>query len=881
MIKTPLYFIIFMLFCISVHSQEVQLKVENHLQKLAQDKQLSAKDISQYIISKEHISNVSDVHHIYFRQAKEGIEINGTESSIHIMPDGYLLTEHLNFIQNLDQKSLSTLNPSISAIDAVVSAANQLGYGVSENLQIISSSKGVNLETIISKGNISLSDIPVKLMLQRLENESIILVWDLSIQAINKAEWYSVRINAETGEIVDKVNWMTSCNFTHEEGNHIHIESDFEEDCDVSYNTSTAVTNTNVALTGSYEVFAMPIENPLYGSRTIETNVPHTTASPFGWHDTNGVIGAEFTDTRGNNVNAYEAGDNYGYRPDGGSSLVFHFPFDPIYSGGNQSEDAAITNLYYWNNVIHDVTYLHGFDEASGNFQVNNYGNGGTGNDSVNAEAQIGQTCNAFFGTPEDGSSPTMLMYICGNRDGCFDNLVVMHEYGHGISNRLTGPSVNCLGNQEQMGEGWSDWYGLMLTMTSADLATDARGIGTYLFGQGQGGPGIRTHPYTTDMATNPHTYDDIKTEGAPHGLGSVWCAMLWEMTWGLIDEYGFDEDFYEGTGGNNIALTLVTEGMKLQPCSPGFVDGRDAILAADIALYGGANECIIWEAFAKRGLGFSADQGSSNSKFDGTEAFDTPFDIASYTAPEDICVSEGILTGQGGGTPTGGEYSGPGVTDDGNGLTYSFDPAIAGVGVHEITYTLATASCGGAPSSDSDTIEVLESLLVDCPDDITVTLDTGITYIIPDFFANGTVEAESNCDNSTLTSTQTPTPGTEVGVGTHAIEVTVSDTYGNSITCEFDLIIDSTVSIEDQIFADGILLYPNPVSDGLTIVNNSGEEIFSVSIIDISGKIIDTLDLNSSSNEQIISLRELSAGMYFVHITTENVIAVKRIVKK
>jgi hypothetical protein len=62
-----------------------------------------------------------------------------------------------------------------------------------------------------------------------------------------------------------------------------------------------------------------------------------------------------------------------------------------------------------------------------------------------------------------------------------------------------------------------------------------------------------------------------------------------------------------------------------LQPCSPGFVDGRDAILAADVALYGGANECLIWEAFSKRGLGFSASQGSSGSKSDGTEAFDKP----------------------------------------------------------------------------------------------------------------------------------------------------------------------------------------------------------------------------------------------------------------
>jgi extracellular elastinolytic metalloproteinase len=48
------------------------------------------------------------------------------------------------------------------------------------------------------------------------------------------------------------------------------------------------------------------------------------------------------------------------------------------------------------------------------------------------------------------------------NRDSDLDNGVIVHEYGHGISNRLTGgrTNVSCLGNQEQMGEvgatGWA-----------------------------------------------------------------------------------------------------------------------------------------------------------------------------------------------------------------------------------------------------------------------------------------------------------------------------------------------------------------------------------------------------------------------------------------
>src|SRR5690606_23582748 len=105
-----------------------------------------------------------------------------------------------------------------------------------------------------------------------------------------------------------------------------------------------------------------------------------------------------------------------------------------------------------------------------------------------------------------------------------------------------------------------------------------------------------------------------------------------------------------------------------------------------DQALYGGANECLIWQAFAKRGLGYSATQGSTNNKNDGTQAFNMPTFTAEFTGLNDVCETAGILTSLSGGTPAGGIYSGPGVTDDGNGTTYTFDPAVAGIGAHTIT---------------------------------------------------------------------------------------------------------------------------------------------------------------------------------------------------
>jgi hypothetical protein len=216
--------------------------------------------------------------------------------------------------------------------------------------------------------------------------------------------------------------------------------------------------------------------------------------------------------------------------------------------------------------------------------------------------------------------------------DSDLDLGVMGHEYTHGISIRLTcGPSnSNGLSNAEQMGEGWSDFIGLAFTAKKGDVGSKPRGVGNWLFGQDQTGDGIRTYAYSTNMSLNPHTYGNLAKAASGvqtevHYTGEIWCAMLWDMYWGYVDKYGFDEDLYNGTGGNNRAVQVVIDAMKLQPCGPGFVDARDAILAADSIRYGGANKKIIWDAFARRGLGYSAAQGSAGNCADGEEAFDLP----------------------------------------------------------------------------------------------------------------------------------------------------------------------------------------------------------------------------------------------------------------
>lgn len=723
-------------FTFSTQAQDLTQTINQELSQFVENNKLSGSDMD-WVITNENVSRTSGVHHVYFLQRVNGLDVYGTESSVHILPNGTVLASNIRFVENSDNRVSGSASPGLSAVQAVNAAATQLNYTISEELTVLDVERGLSQKTLMSKGGISLSEIPAELMYQLDDNNKLVLTWNLSIEETSRLNWWSVRVDATTGAIVDKNNWMVTCTFEHDHSE--DVDTDHNKYLVYIPNYEELIAQAEAGCNQCYEVFALPFESPYAGPRTTEINPADPTASPFGWHDTNGVSGPEFTVTEGNNVNAFEAGDNSGYQPDGGASLDFTgYPYDPTWTNANQYEDASITNLFYWNNIIHDVLYHYGFDEVGGNFQENNYGNGGAGSDSVNANDQISQFCNATFGTPPDGSNPTMNMFICNNRDGAYDNLVVVHEYGHGISNRLTGgpAAAGCLGNSEQMGEGWSDYYGVIMSIEPGDVGTDARPVGTFLFGQPANGPGIRTFPYSTDLAVNPHTYDDIKTESVPHGVGSVWCAMLFDMTWALIDEYGFDNDIYNFTGdvnqdaGNVQSMALVTEAMKLQPCSPGFVDGRDAIFAADVALYGGANECLLWDVFARRGLGVSADQGSSGSRSDGTEAFDTPTGLAEFTAPADVCDGTEEITGLGGGTPLGGVYSGPGVTDDGNGMTYSFDPVVAGVGVHTITYTTTGTACA-PPSSDTDDIEVLAIPAAPtatgvsdyCPgDDVTVT---------------------------------------------------------------------------------------------------------------------------------------------------------------
>jgi hypothetical protein len=777
--KRVTLFIIVFLTVTAAFAQYTETSIKGLYSSKMQEFSLSPADLQNFVITDQYTDQHNGVTHIYLRQVVNGIEIFNANSSLHISKNGQLISLENAFVSNALIKT-NAVTPSIGISAAMISAGNE----VEMNLQTPMSKADIpmqNNQVVIM--DLQVSQEPIKVKLYYLNTaEGLKLSYNVEVFNNLTNDWWNVRVNALNGEVIEKNNWTTHCNVSTHTFNHdASIFSSNESP--ISTILSQHLAQAKKANKPIYNVFPLPIESPNHGLRKRINGMEHVNASPFGWHDTDGVAGSEYTTTRGNNVFAKEdtlsANSVNGYSPDGGDSMIFDFPMDSTWMSSQTFLNAAITNLFYQNNVIHDVFYNYGFNEISGNYQKNNYGKGGAANDQVMAETQDGSGIgNANFSAPADGQIGRMQMYLwptttlvtpqmvvtnsikangsytanlssfgtkrfeditaklvlvddgsiadslgcntlmnaaelAGNialiyRGACsstqkvlnaqnagavavivisnttsanamsgsnlsivipsiiisstdgakirngmlngdtvmatikglpivkaydsgFDNGVIVHEFGHGISIRLTGgpANSNCLNNEEQGGEGWSDFFALALTAKPTDNANTARGMGTFVFNQSINGLGIREFKYTRDMKVNPMTYAFIKNQPtAVHYIGTVWCSMLWDMYWNLVDKYGFDEDIYNGTGGNNKAIQLVIDGLKLQPCSPGFVDARNAILKADSINNGGANKDLIWKTFARRGLGFSAKQGLATSASDGTVGFDLPSDV-------------------------------------------------------------------------------------------------------------------------------------------------------------------------------------------------------------------------------------------------------------
>ncbi|KAI8608297.1 Fungalysin metallopeptidase-domain-containing protein [Chytriomyces sp. MP71] len=558
-----------------------------------------------------HTSDAAGMHHVYYRQMMHGLPIVNAVAQCNMLSNGDVVTMHSVLVDVMDVASQARRRgalPMVPVDVALLRFAFSKGYPV----------KGFSLK-ITQNGNdeygspqFDVVGAPFALLVKATQRyyqtpAAVVLAWDLSVET-KDGHWYNAFVCVSSGEVLGVSDWSSQFSAS----DNLVASQPLQERQQLIPNMS-------------YNVVAVGRRNPLDDGVSLEANPWDLNASPFGWQYLKDI--GFSTTTEGNNVaaqsNPNKVEDNAKLltlaRPTA-TKNQFRFPIDLAKGPENPNNaEAAIVNVYYLTNIMHDVFYSYGFTETTGNFQFDNMGKGGKESDGIIAIAQAASgKNNANFVSPPDGDNGKMSMFIFDstipNRDGAFEANIVIHELTHGLSNRLTGGAnnANCLSGNPQsqgLGEGYSDIVALIMTMQPEQTRFVPVTIGGYSAGKANG---VRTRPYTSDAKVNNHLYSDLNKITEIHSIGEIWCSMLWEVYWNLIDLSGavpaaqIGAASVSGAGNTNMMQILVM-GMKMQPCNPNFLQARDAMIAANNVLYAGGYACAIWRGFASRGLGLNA----------------------------------------------------------------------------------------------------------------------------------------------------------------------------------------------------------------------------------------------------------------------------------
>ncbi|KAI1809534.1 fungalysin metallopeptidase [Poronia punctata] len=548
---------------------------------------------AEFRLKKDHYIGKNGIAHVYFRQTVHGIDVGNGDFNVNIAPDGSILSYGHSFftgkqptVNPLQKRSFGGAEKAIQGVMKSLGLPLS-GQAIAEPLE--------DLEAYVLKGISGVVSEPTARLAYLIKPDGdLALSW--KVETNMGRSWLHSYVDAITGkEVYGTVDWVSDA---------------------------------------TYKVFPWDVRNPEDGEREVVED-PADESSPFGWHSDGSK---NYTITQGNNALAlqdYSGGGDYSPESE---SLEFEYDVDFSESNPDNYKDASVTQLFYTANYYHDLLYELGFTEEAGNFQADNNGKGGEEGDYVILSAQDSDgTDNAWFSTPPDGQNGQMAMFLWTEsdpeRDCTFEKDVIIHEYTHGLSTRLTGGPSNsdCLAEGEAggMGEGWGDFYGIANSLKDDWERDTPVTVGAWVFNSENG---IRSVPYTSDMEANPNTYETLNGQNEVHDIGETWTTVLWEVLWNLVDKHGRNSgpkpEFQDGvpTDGNFLTQKLVLDAMALQPCNPTFVSARDAILDADEALTGGDNACEIWTAFAKRGVGKDADSDGVTSR------------TASFDVPEDVC---------------------------------------------------------------------------------------------------------------------------------------------------------------------------------------------------------------------------------------------------
>ncbi|WP_245716207.1 M36 family metallopeptidase [Micromonospora humi] len=430
----------------------------------------------------------------------------------------------------------------------------------------------------------------------------------------------------------------------------------------------------------SWDVFP---NSPRVDRSSVDTRVRWCAAPAAGCREVVGVpghpawdvdpaTGASTTTTKGNNAIAVQnwfSNDPFSVgtetatpRPD----RTYAYPWtnqwqerrcDPEVFTSPQANDidAARANLFGMHNRMHDWTYHLGFTEDTWNLQQDNLGRGGLGGDAEQGNAQAGGVSggpptfparnNANQITPPDGVAPTTNMYlwqpVAGSFyapcvDGDFDMSVIAHEYGHAVTNRMiAGPSAG-VSSPQGMSESWSDQLAMEYLYEHGYAAPGRRGFTIGEYTTRDPNAGIRNY----NMSASPLNYSSVDydvTGLQVHASGEVWSATNTDIRAAMMRRWGAGTPAVQkacangqrpvtACPGNRRWIQLVVDSFLLMAVSQvSMVDARDAMLAADRIRFGGANQDLLWNAFATRGLGETA-ASVGNADPDPTPGFTSPY---------------------------------------------------------------------------------------------------------------------------------------------------------------------------------------------------------------------------------------------------------------
>ncbi len=575
-------------------------------------------------------------------------------------------------------------------------------------------------------------------------------------------------------------------------------------------------------------------------TRQIYTQSGPTPESPDGWIDDGNTF------TGGNNVVAGTA-PNGGGTPTPLNGTGAGRTVQPI-MGSVQTADPtpysgeAVINLFYWDNFMHDRLYDLGFTEPAGNFQQNNFGLGGNQFDPVEAEAQFdwagGAVDSTFFATAGDGSYTLqgMMLYNGPNivtnlqaarRDSDLDATLILQSYGMGVATRLVGGGAQ-LSSLQSVGlqSGWGDFISLaLLTPPGADL-TSAYPIGAWSALDYLGAAnysnyfqGVRRFPTTTQIGISPYTLGEIDgqavsnpplvTDGqqpqgdaAPNNQGEIWCNALWQARSDWINLMAgpspgndFANPGYQAAykAANDQFLALVLAGMQLCPPQPTYTEARDALLLADtVAPFTGAEQALLWNAFAVRGLGPQAQTGP---------AMDTSL-TEDLTGPQTLLVNGG----------TGYQGAEPGMVSTANQSTSYTLTNLSGAALDwgaasDSPWMAATPANGVLAAGQSITVVVAPTAAADtlpigqfnATISFSDTADTGTSRVIELDVAGIYVAASANYQ------WLTPVPQT--------VLATSNDSF-TPITLPFQFAFYSQKYLQLQVGANGLISFQPPTGN-------------------------------------------------------------------